>query len=262
MYYDCINNFRFLKFNNDDFRSRVILSLRPVQLVKNEYVVYENEYMEELVLVRNGYLSIRLGNNYNNAPIMKIKKYEHFGDILILSEQRSPVTVKVSIKNVELFYINKKDLIDISKEFPDIFDKIILISTYNYLVMLEMVQNKIDSLGDKTQSKLMTQQITKFSNQASDHNISEVKFDIPIEEEEVDNKDSSDDSIFTLEEQVIEYDENKQITSIPSNLDDYFSSQYKKFISEKANEISEWQERRINKAINKYLNKINLEYCV
>jgi hypothetical protein len=146
MYNEFIYNFRFLKVDNDDFRSRVIFCLRPIQYARKDYVLCENEYMEEFILVRRGILNILLGPNYGNKLIMKLSRYEHFGDILILAQQRSPVSLRVSTETADLFIINKKDLIAISSDFPAIFDKITVVSTYNYIVMLEIMKNKIDEI--------------------------------------------------------------------------------------------------------------------
>jgi CRP-like cAMP-binding protein len=146
MYNDFICNFKFLRYENDNFRSRVIMLLKPVSFLENEYILYENEYLEEFILVRQGYLKILMGVSYNEESIMKIFKFEHFGDILIFSNQKSPVSIKVGNRATELFFITKKDLIAISSEFPEIFDKITLISTYNYLIMLEIIEKKKEEI--------------------------------------------------------------------------------------------------------------------
>lgn len=146
MYRDIITNFKFLKFENEDFKSKVVLSLRPAFSIKGEYIIVENEYIEEFLLMRRGMLSVNLGSKYDEVKIIEIRKYEHFGDILMMAQQKSPVNVRVITKNADLFLIKKKDLIDISLQFPEIFDKIFLISTYNYLIMLELIEERIDKI--------------------------------------------------------------------------------------------------------------------
>jgi CRP-like cAMP-binding protein len=166
MYNDFIHNFKFLQYEDDNFRSKVIMLLRPATFSKFEYIVYENEYIEEFMLVRHGYLKVVLGKGYSEKLIMKICKFEHFGDILIFSNQRSPVNIKVGSKGVELFFINKHDLLAISVEFPEIFDKITLVSIYNYLVMLEVTQKKME-LFEKEKCRHRQFSKNNFSHNAS-----------------------------------------------------------------------------------------------
>jgi CRP-like cAMP-binding protein len=149
MYDAVLKNFKFFKFEDEEFKSKVLLSLRPVQAYRKEYICVENENLEEFFLVRRGILSITLGKRYNEARVMEIRRTEHFGDILIMAQQKSPVNVKVISNACDLFYINKSDLIEISTLFPQIWEKIFLISTYNYLIMLERVEKKINKIENE-----------------------------------------------------------------------------------------------------------------
>jgi len=59
MYKDIINNFIFFKnFNNSDFIIRVILALKPIQASKNERLVNEGDYIEEIIFVQKGRFSL------------------------------------------------------------------------------------------------------------------------------------------------------------------------------------------------------------
>jgi hypothetical protein len=168
MYNDSICNFKFLKFDNDDFKSRVIFYLRPIQYNKREYIVCENEYVEEFLLLRRGTINITLGPSYGKDPIMKISRYEHFGDILILGQQKSPVNLRVSTRMVDLFIINKKDLVSLSLEFPKIFDKITLISMYNYITMLELMKIRMEDIEkEKFKEYIKTRLTKKLSNSST-----------------------------------------------------------------------------------------------
>ncbi len=58
--------------------------------------------------------------NIQTFKILEIRKNEHFGDILMFLNQRSPLNLRVKSKKVELFFLNKTDAIDISTSYPSI----------------------------------------------------------------------------------------------------------------------------------------------
>ena len=61
MYKDVINNFIFFKkYSNTDFIIRVILELKPYIGVHNERLVMEGEYIEEILFVKKGILSLEI----------------------------------------------------------------------------------------------------------------------------------------------------------------------------------------------------------
>ena len=194
MYKPIINNFIFFKtYSSSDFIIRVILAFRPIFVMKNEKLVNEGDYIEEIVFVKRGALSLELplpvmikdkdieninifnrrasilnmdfphyplntiktnfnnqkpkiidfnntlnpqktvtfvkgkGLNYVNTinnnkikkptqqyvKIIEIRKNEHFGDILMFLNRRSPLSMKVKTKNAELFLLNKTDVVEI-----------------------------------------------------------------------------------------------------------------------------------------------------
>ena len=221
MYKPIINNFIFFKtYSSSDFIIKVILAFRPILVMKNEKLVNEGDYIEEIVFVKRGSLSLELplpvllkdkdieninifnrrntilnmqfthyplktnitenyqkpkiidftntlnaqktftfvkgkGLNYvntiNNNPIKKpiqeyvkiieIRKNEHFGDILMFLNRRSPLSMKVKSKNAELFLLNKTDAVEISMSFPKIWSLIIKKSLFN-MEQIERLINK------------------------------------------------------------------------------------------------------------------------
>ena len=68
---------------------------------------------------------------YRNYKILDIRKNEHFGEVLMLSNERSPLIAIVKSRKAELFYLNKKDAIDISNDYPQIWSKIEKKSYFN-----------------------------------------------------------------------------------------------------------------------------------
>ena len=214
MYRNIINNFIFFKnFDNSDFIIRVILAFKPIQASRNERLVNEGDYLEEIIFVKRGKLaleiplpviikedaikkletmrrsraSIKLGFNkttiiplnpvttiktsgipsFIEAPtleqineekelkkieneirpqqqyikIIEIRRNEHFGDILMFLNKRSPLSVKVKSKVCELFLLKKTDAVEISMSFPRIWRKIIKKSLFN-MEQIERLINK------------------------------------------------------------------------------------------------------------------------
>ena len=208
MYKDIINNFIFFKnFNNSDFIIRVILALKPIQASKNERLVNEGDYIEEIIFVQKGRLSLEIPipvilkketikkiqtirhsraslkfnltknispiqtlnekipneiefptekeineentlKNFHNhinqrqyIKIIEIRKNEHFGDILMFLNKRSPLCVKVKSKYCDLFLLKKTEAVEISMDFPSIWRKIIKKSLFN-MEQIERLINK------------------------------------------------------------------------------------------------------------------------
>ena len=220
MYKPIINNFRFFKtFNSSNFIIKVILAFRPLLVMKNEKLVNEGDYIEEIIFVKRGVLALELplpvlikdkdiediniknrrasllnldipqlpinkslSNqkpktiNFNNeiypqksmsfskgkgftfkttvnnknkikkpiqqyVKIIEIRKNEHFGDILMFLNRRSPLSMKVKSKIAELFLLNKTDAVEISMSFPKIWSLIIKKSLFN-MEQIERLINK------------------------------------------------------------------------------------------------------------------------
>jgi hypothetical protein len=63
--------------------------------------------------------------------IIKLRRNEHFGDVLMFLNKPSPLSVRVTSKIAELLLLNKINLANIAKDYPDIFNKIYMKSVYN-----------------------------------------------------------------------------------------------------------------------------------
>lgn len=209
MYKPIIQNFIFFKhFDNKEFIVRVLLSFCPILAVKGDILVNEGDYIQEVIFVKSGSLSLEIPikeptptvnnmktntsinnptKNYfmlysktnlgvkrntsfssrnvtmnfdhsatvcergniekkNNVieyvKILEIRKNEHFGDILMFLNKRSPLTVKVKTKLTELFYLEKTDAIEIATQYPIIWRKIIKKSLFN-MEQIERLINKV-----------------------------------------------------------------------------------------------------------------------
>ncbi len=194
MYQPIIENFVFFKnFDNKDFIVRVIFCFKPILAIRNDILIKDGDFVEDIIFVKKGKLSLELpirinpdtesiknekingiykvstkkqiqnitslktqnskfGNylnnfmsngyeseeeeeeeiiEYQNLKLLDIRRNEHFGDVLMLSNERSPLTAIVKSRKAELFYLNKKDSIEISNEYPQIWSKIQKKSVFN-----------------------------------------------------------------------------------------------------------------------------------
>ena len=66
------------------------------------------------------------------VKILGIRENEHFGDVLMFLEQRSPLRVRVRSKKSELFFLKKMDAVKISTSYPNIWRRINKKSVFNF----------------------------------------------------------------------------------------------------------------------------------
>ena len=77
------------------------------------------------------------------VKILEIRKNEHFGDILMFLERRSPLTVRVKSSKTELFYLEKTDAVEIASTFPVVWRKIIKKSLFNMKQMERLINKAV-----------------------------------------------------------------------------------------------------------------------
>jgi CRP-like cAMP-binding protein len=117
--------------------------------------------------------------------ILDIRKNEHFGALLMFLNKRSPLSLRVKTKKAELYFLNKKDVLDISTCFPSIWKQIIKKSLFNF-EQIKRLMNKIKNIflsshgkNNHNANKLINQTNKKFQNseisQLADLNESELK---------------------------------------------------------------------------------------
>ena len=59
-----------------------------------------------------------------NIKIIDLRKNEHFGDILMILNEKSPVSIRVRAKKAELLFLQKTEATEISNLYPNIWKKI------------------------------------------------------------------------------------------------------------------------------------------
>ena len=66
------------------------------------------------------------------VKILNIRENEHFGDVLMFLEKRSPLRVRVRSKKTELFFLKKTDAVKISSIYQNIWTRINKKSVFNF----------------------------------------------------------------------------------------------------------------------------------
>ena len=91
---------------------------------------------------------------FNNQYIklIEIRKNEHFGDIGMFCNQRSPLSVRVTTSKAELLYLRKADAIEIAMSFPKIWRRILVNSLYNVNQINILIQKVIDYFAESDKS--------------------------------------------------------------------------------------------------------------
>jgi len=172
------------------------MSFKPVKSIRHEILVKESEFIEEIIFIKKGILSLEIklhikGNNkstksknivleeeslsenkkktinfkkpnkeqniknkskkdskkdrkiifdkmdilkneeFLNLKIIELRKNEHFGDVLIFLNKRSPLSVRTRSNTAELFLMKKTDLLNLTSEYPEFFEEIYSNSSFN-----------------------------------------------------------------------------------------------------------------------------------
>ena len=214
MYKPIIRNFHFFKyFENSDFFVKIVTSLKPILSMKDDILIQEGDFIEDIIFIKKGVLSLeilinldcpkesveghlniidfknenivskqetkktgkesicnnsvsmisqnanmnnskmisnfitinekKINNNKKSIRIIELRKNEHFGDVLMILNERSPLIVKVKSKKAELFFLQKTDATEISNEYPNIWKRILNKSLHNMKQIKNLIQKKI-----------------------------------------------------------------------------------------------------------------------
>ena len=244
MYEPIILNFVFFKnFDNKDFIVKVLFCFKPILAIKNDILIKDGDFVEDIIFVKKGKISIELPvllnpnqevtsnligyntinantrslttqsrrfdrflNNflqdkedsndeeeeieYQNVKLLDIRRNEHFGDVLMLSNERSPLTAIVKSRKAELFYLNKKDAIDISHDFPQIWSKIQKNSYFN-MQQIKKLMSKVMKLFYK--AKGIYKKNENSISSCSEEDISDQESEYPKTDNNSQSMENNDD---------------------------------------------------------------------
>ena len=201
--------------------------------------------------------------NVQIFKILEIRKNEHFGDILMFLNQRSPLSLRVKTKKAELFFLNKTDAIDISTCYPTIWQKINMKSLFNF-EQIKRLMNKIIKIFSHSNGLTNFNPLSKFSNKKNSINSTIVENPLIDEDSDLHSIPTFSDNLDYLEDGHIRLSKSiKKINSRKGNYnpmkeigiieekseDETYSNIDEKYgiISEKSKEDSDDEIDTINK---------------
>ena len=335
MYKPIINSFNFFKnFSNSDFIVKVILAFKPILALKNDVLIKDGDFVEDIIFVKKGRLSLELpiefgqpkiarsvrrdsllgirrstiffntlqrestvspdlktnicinktkSNNkfsknssdsnasffntlektltqmkqkveksdIQNFKVLEIRKNEHFGDILMFLNQRSPLCLKVKSKKAELFFLNKAEAIGISTSYPQYWKRINKKSLFN-MEQIKRLTNKIIKIVSNAKGLVEPKKNPK---KTDNDNNSYIDF---IQEDESDLKtipsisdeNDIDDTLYNKNYQIDDLDE--EIENKEENIKE----------KENKNNKKEFNKKKDNKEIKQRKNISNSSYDI
>ena len=103
--------------------------------------------------------------NGKEIKIIDLRKNEHFGDILMILNEKSPLTVKVKSKKAELFFLEKTEATEISNRYSNIWKRIVNRSLHNMKQIKNLIRKKVlffaENNNIKIDKKLKERYLTK-----------------------------------------------------------------------------------------------------
>ena len=146
MYKEIIENFTFFKQhrdNNTEFKVRILLSLRPIIAFKGEEILKVGQFVDEIIFVRSGRILIFFYYNKMMIRLLFLRKYEHFGESLVLQHKRSPVGLKINSNCIsELLLLRRDDFIKILSDYNKNFKTLLKKSEGNILRIKKIIKKK------------------------------------------------------------------------------------------------------------------------
>ena len=148
------NSFLF-KNNNGDYAN--VLNLyningQDLQETKDLYnssaILKEltlNKYSSKKIYKKNlEEVELKQKKNLIYVKIILLRENEHFGDVLMFLERKSPLRVRVRSKKSELFFLKKMDAINISASHQNLWKRINKKSIYNFEQMQKTIYKIVE----------------------------------------------------------------------------------------------------------------------
>ena len=125
--------------------------LNGLKLGKRNSVI-RNEVRNSIINKRRSTMLRKMDNVQSYVKLLEIGKSEHFGDIIMFLNKRSPLSLRVKSRKAELLFLMKKDAIDISIGFPKIWRKILEHSLFNMQQIDKLINNYLKIFFLKNQN--------------------------------------------------------------------------------------------------------------
>ena len=114
-------------------------------------------------------------NDKKNIKIIDLRDNEHFGDVLMILNEKSPVNIKVKSKKAELLFLQKTEATEISNLYPNIWKKIVNKSLYNLNQIKNIIRKKIIIYCESNDISISEQLKNKYFDKKVKFNLSNKK---------------------------------------------------------------------------------------
>ncbi len=154
------NNFKFSTYHGTTFNINHLYSQTPkhtnfpYNLMGSEHNDHNDPFEENNIV-------------YQRLKILDIRKNEHFGEVLMFSNERSPLSAVVKSRKAELFYLNKQDANEISLNYSFIWNKIEKKSIFN-MKQIQRLMNRLEKIFYKKNGLTIKNTNEEFQNTNED----------------------------------------------------------------------------------------------
>ena len=124
-------------------KMNTISSFKSLYHTKNEEKNFYFSYLNFTTKKTNTFKFEKNQNQKKQIKIIELRNNEHFGDVLMILNEKSPVTIKVSSKKAELLFLPKTDATEISNLYPNIWKRIVTKSLYNLNQIKNIIKKRV-----------------------------------------------------------------------------------------------------------------------
>ena len=211
-------------------------------------------------------------SNKKEMNIINLRKNEHYGDILMILNERSPLTVRVKSKKAELFFLQKTEATEISNKYPNIWKRIVHKSLFNMKQIKYLIKKKIiifcdlngifispekrKIIDDSNELIFNTDSISK-KNSSTKNKVIESNDNLNLSKKSAKDGKKNIDTIIYEEDDDFESNRNSysyirtSLNTLPKNLNSIYSGK-----KEKTNErIGHFSSNNIRSGLKSFLNK-------
>lgn len=215
IYNNTLKSLKFFEKTNDEFKYKAVVMLKHIKVQRGEFLIKTGDFLEELYLIKRGILNIEIPTVYGKVKILEIYKNEHFGEVYMTLNIKSPVDLKVKSKNAEMYTLCKTDFIALNEEFPGIIKKIIKKSLLN-TTRLELKAKKLFQRNEYENKEVYE----KYEKEYTIINLeNEKRFDVDVVVEEVKAEEDSNQDQSTKFYSVINTNKNASTNYLSNSRD-------------------------------------------
>ena len=96
MYKPIINNFIIFKgLQNSNCIVQLVTAFKPIYAIKNDILIQEGDFIEEVIFVKNGIISLEIGINFNKPKESIVQYLDRIGknDRMSISSTRASIII-------------------------------------------------------------------------------------------------------------------------------------------------------------------------